>query len=230
MKLQKGTKLFTPSGEEIGHIDRVVIDPRSKQVSHVIVQKGLLFPTDKVVPINFIQMSADGTASLRTPIDDPDYLPDFEETAYITMDAYEAGEEFGTPEEEAEIEPLYWYPPVGAQVMRYGASATSTHSFMYPDPMYVKKTVRNIPEDAVPLKEGADVYSSDGEHVGDVYEVLTESVTQRATHIVISKGLLFTEHKLVPTSWIAEVKEDEIRLSVDSDLMDRLRAFEPVTA
>jgi sporulation protein YlmC with PRC-barrel domain len=92
----------------------------------------------------------------------------------------------------------------------------------YPERPYVAETEQNIPEDTVALAEGAKVYGSDGEHVGDVEQVFMDAQTDQATHLVISRGLLLKERKLVPTTWATTVGEDEVYLSVDSSFMDRL--------
>jgi hypothetical protein len=62
--------------------------------------------------------------------------------------------------------------------------------------------------------------------VGAVEAVLTESQEDRATHLVISEGLLFKEKKLIPTSWVSTVQEDEVRLYVGSGLLEKLPEYE----
>ncbi len=97
---------------------------------------------------------------------------------------------------------------------------------MYPEVPYLAETERNIPEGTVPLKEGAHVISSDGQHVGNVEKVLTDSAADRATHFIISQGLLFKAHKLVPTTWVGEISEDQVRLRVDAELLEDLREYQ----
>jgi hypothetical protein len=46
---------------------------------------------------------------------------------------------------------------------------------------------------------------------------------------VVSEGLFHKERKLVPTIWITDVDEDQVTLSVDSDLFERLPEYEPST-
>lgn len=71
--------------------------------------------------------------------------------------------------------------------------------------------------------------SKDGKHIGNVEEVIVETDEYRATHIVVSEGIFLRERKLVPTIWIRDVVEDQITLSVYSDLFDRLPDYEPVS-
>jgi uncharacterized protein YrrD len=99
---------------------------------------------------------------------------------------------------------------------------------VYPKPKFVK-TENVIPDETVALEEGAKVISRDGEHIGNVEEVIVETAEYLATHIVVSEGLFLKERKLVPTIWITDVDEDQVTLSVDSDLFERLPEYEPST-
>jgi len=93
-------------------------------------------------------------------------------------------------------------------------------------PQFVLKTDQDIPEGTIALEEGAKVVSRDGEHVGNVEQVITESQANRVTHFVISEGFLLKERKLVPVVWVAKVAEDEIRLSIESSLFERLPEYQ----
>jgi sporulation protein YlmC with PRC-barrel domain len=43
VELTKGTDIYTADGEKVGSIDRVVLDLETREVTHVVVQKGFLF-------------------------------------------------------------------------------------------------------------------------------------------------------------------------------------------
>ena len=86
MQFKDGTAVFTSTGEEVGHIDRVVIDPGTKEVTGIVVRKGFLFTEDKVVPISLIAAATDERVTLREDAGDLQALPDFEETHYIAYD------------------------------------------------------------------------------------------------------------------------------------------------
>jgi uncharacterized protein YrrD len=76
------------------------------------------------------------------------------------------------------------------------------------------------------LSEGAKVIAVDDEDVGRVERVLTSAEADRVTHIVIEKGLLNKEHKLIPINWIKSVTDEEVRLAIDSRQIERLRPYE----
>jgi len=98
----------------------------------------------------------------------------------------------------------------------------------YAKPRFVKAE-NVIPEDTVALEEGAKVISKDGKHIGNVEQVIVETSDHRATHIVVSEGFFLKERKLVPTIWITDVDEDQVTLSVWSDLFERLPEYESVS-
>jgi uncharacterized protein YrrD len=220
MQLKEGVSVFTSDGQEVGKIDRVVINPVDKEVTHVVIRTGFLIGTDKVVPVSLIGPATEERVTLRGDKAELEALPDFEERHYIPITLAEALRD----EESEAVSPLYWYPPVG---FTWWGTGWAPGYYGYALPPYVVKTERHIPEGEVALKEGAKVLSVDGDHVGHVEAILTDAETDRATHILISKGLFLKETKLVPTTWISSVLEDEIHLLVSSSLLSDLPAYEP---
>ncbi len=59
------------------------------------------------------------------------------------------------------------------------------------------------------IENGWDVYGSDGEKVGNVAEV-------GSNYLLVQKGLFFTRDFYIPTSAVASVRQDEVRLSLAS--------------
>lgn len=221
MIIEEGAEVFTADGKKVGEVDRIVIDPASKEVTHVLVQKGFLFTTDKVVPINLISTSGEDRVTLREDAGDLEALPDFEETHYVPVNEVEAQADAETPAAPA----MYWYPPVG---YTWWGMTGGMPSYIYPPiPPYVVQTERNVPEGTVALKEGAKVLSADGEHVGNVEAVLTGVETDRATHLLVSKGVLLNKTVLIPTTWISTIMEKEVHLVVGSELLKDLPAYAP---
>jgi uncharacterized protein YrrD len=217
MKLEQNARVVAANGQAIGHVDRVVMDPRTKEVSHLVVRHGILFPEDRVVPIELIDRTEDDQILLREDAGDLEQLPIFEETHYVPLDDFEQSRAPAVPY----VPPMYWYPPYptvgwGLYGTGYGAG-------------YITRTEKNIPQGTVALAEGAKVVSADGQHVGNVEQVLTDPQADRATHFVISSGLLFKTRKLVPTTWISDLGRDEVHLAVGAQLLNELREYQPDT-
>lgn len=52
--------------------------------------------------------------------------------------------------------------------------------------------------------------------------VYAEPEEHRVTHILIARGVLSREEKLIPSAWIEHVFEDSVRLTVDKALVHDL--------
>lgn len=213
MRLVKGAEVFSSLGEKIGTLERVVIDPETDEVSHLIVKEGFLFTEDKVIPIEMVELEVGERIALKETKQDLQYLPNYEESHYVRRDQLKDGEDI-------DIEATYWYPPVHAWWRTSGYVA-------YPVPKFVIKTEKNIPEGTVALEEGAKVISVDGDHVGDIERVITEPDENRATHFVVSEGLILKHKKLIPSPWVRSVDEDEVHLNIKTDLFENLPDYYP---
>jgi sporulation protein YlmC with PRC-barrel domain len=211
MQFRQNASVYTVDGKKVGRIDRVVLDPQTKEVTHLVVRKGLLLTEDKVVPVDLIGAATDKGVTLREDVSNLEALPVFEETHYIQ--ATEA------PPSTApgDALPLYWDPRFG-DVPPIAAADPSTPHVIH----VIEETEQNIPEGTVALKEGAKVIAADGKQVGTVEQVLTDPRLDRATTLVIAQGLLVKERRRVPINWVSEVKEDEIHLAVGSHTIDEL--------
>lgn len=219
MQFKRGATVRTADGKKVGGVDRVVMDPRTKEVTHIIVNKGLLFPQDKVVPISLIgTVEDDMEVHLREDAGDLDRLPDFIETEFVPSGVEETVDNRGV----LYARPFYYYPPIGAG---WYSGVGAAPMYASPELELVKEI--NIPEGTVALEEGADVITADDEHVGNVDAVLTEPEADRATHLVVSEGVLFPHRKLVPMQWVDTVLENEIHLAVPATLLDDLPEYEP---
>jgi uncharacterized protein YrrD len=217
MQFKQGSPVYSADGKDVGRVDRVVLNPKTKEVTHIVVRKGFLFLEDKIVPLSLIASSTEDGVSLRSGAGDLEKLPPFEETHYVSAEDPDAGDAIPMQDMAA---PLYWYPPMG------GWLGYTESSLGYPPP-YPMETTQNIPHDTVAVREGAWVITADGQEVGTVERVFTDSATDRATYFLMSQGLIFKEKKLIPVTWIREMKENEIHLSVGAVTLDGLREYQP---
>jgi uncharacterized protein YrrD len=215
MQLKEGARVFSADGKRIGTLSRVVLEPCTKQVTSLVVEKGFMFAHDKVIPMSLVGPTTEDRVSLRVDAADLEELPDFEELDHVPAET-EPQDPLGAAHW---ARPLYWYPPIGSWWTASGYAG-------YARPIYVERTRRNIPKGTVALEEDAPVISRDGKHVGDVERVFTDPLEDRATHLLLSRGLLLKEEKLIPTKWITNVLERAVHLSVESSLVDSLPDYQ----
>lgn len=219
IELKEGMSVVTRGGEEVGRVNRFVLDPATNEVTHIVIQKGWLLPEDKVVPFELVSSTSEDSLILSDEVGEFDKLPPFEETHFIRVTDDDPGDPVPSNQPAYQYAPAYyWYPSHGyTGFPGFGPG-------YYPTP--VTETKRNIPEDTIALQEGTDVISSDGEHVGDVERLLIEPESNKATHFLISQGMLFKDRKLVPVHWVRSVEEDKVHLAVSSRLLERLPAHQ----
>lgn len=219
MRLTKGADVYSSEGTKLGSLDRVILDPKTREVTDLIISRGHLFAAKKIVNMDTIDQAVQDKITLRGPKQDLDDFLDFEETHYVDMDQTE------NPGSD-ELPASYWYPPTDFAWWRVGSPGMAT-PYIYPAiPTYVAKTKQNIPEGTVALEEGAKVMTQDDKHVGNIVEVVVDTQDNRVTHFVIDEGVLFKDCKLVPVTWISEIGENEVHLSVESSLLDHLPAYQ----
>jgi uncharacterized protein YrrD len=219
MQFKEGAKVLTSAGEQVGTIDRVVIDPGTKEVTHLVVEKGFLFTDDKVLPISLVGPAKEDEVILRKDEGFLEKLPDYKETHYVPVEQDQDQDLPPTKTTASLAPPLYQYPPSGSWWEETGHAESAK-------PRLVPMTETNIPDGAVALEDGADVIGSDGEKIGEIERIITDPVENRATHILIAEGLLLKAKKLIPTGWIKHILEDEVHLYVKSDFVDGLPNYQ----
>lgn len=213
MQFKQGASVVTAQEQAVGRIERVVIDPRSKDVTHIVVRKGLLSTQHKVVPIQMVAETTEDHILLREDAGDLQALPDFEEKHYILT-----GENSAPSESSPGYGPtLYGYSLDG------GGRVDSLP--VRPQRTHLVQIQQNIPEGTVALKEGAIVISADDQPVGHIERVLVDPQADFATHFLISKGWLRKETKGIPVQWVTLIGEDEIHLAIRSRLFDELHGY-----
>lgn len=225
MKIKEGARVESSKGEHIGSVTRAIIDPRSKEITHVVVGKGVLFREDRVIPAEFIVESDDEQLILDREGDDLEKFPEFEVTDFVMLDEHdipprEREQVFGTTAPSA-----YPYPTVGPHHY-WGPGSIAMTPYSYTQQGYSTITRQNIPDETVPLQKGAAIICEDGEKVGELDEVMVDEQENQATHLVIKRGLLSQEKKLVPVTWIVRILEEEIHLGVRSGTIDKLDSYE----
>ncbi len=135
-------------------------------------------------------------------------LPDFAETHYIAVDD---GKQGSAPSMVVSYPPYPGGTPLPSDL----------------GPKMRKETHLNIPNNTVPLKEGAKVIGCDDKEVGHVEQVSTSPPGDRITHFIIVKGLLTKERRQIPVGWVGSLTDDEVQLAVKSDTVEKLMAVEP---
>jgi sporulation protein YlmC with PRC-barrel domain len=234
MKLIKDAKILNSEGKEVGNLNRFVLDPKTKQITHIVFEQGMLSKTEHVLPMDLVEHIDDDGIHMRETGAKADELPLFEENQYIITNERALNEE-GVISDPT-IHSYYHYPSIPPN------DSHTMNVYQHPDQLprpvpgsvpgigrrrtpVVKNPDQNIPDGTVALKEGAKVVSSDRHHVGDIEKVIVDPNTETATHLLITKGLLNREKKLIPLDWVEQILEEEVELTIAKEFVENLPEY-----
>ena len=228
LKLTKNMSIYATDNAKVGDVKHVVVEPTTSEISHLIIEQGFIFTVDKVLPVGLIARQKDDSLYLNQSSDKLD-LMDYEESYFVNRHDPEIVRDGNNVEVDSAVVPqsVYYYPPT--PYSGFGSYYWGLPGFAAVDPVQ-EVVVKNVPEGSLVIEEGADVFSSDGDHVGDVYSVHIDSETKRITHFVISQGLVFKDYKLIPVFWVNGANADGITVAVSTEQMKQLPSFKPETA
>lgn len=204
MDLSIGTPIFGRNGQKVGELNRIVMDGKTGDVSHLVVGKGWLLPRDIVVARDDIEVAEPDRIQLSLSEEELDQQPDFYEIHYVTP-----GTDDPMPASYTSDSLLYTpiAPPLGAGwIMPYS---------YYIPPANTEVDV-NVPPDSVTLADGMDVLAGD-EKVGTISGVRIHPRTEHISHIVVSHGWLFPEERIIPVSAIRTVDQEGVHLAPSVD-------------
>lgn len=219
MKFTKGATIKAVDGDKIGNLDDIIVDPTNDNVTHIVVKKGFFFTEDRIIPVEALRVGDENTILLNASSEDFDSFPHFEENSYVRPNRdYQ-------PEIVGESDWGHWERPT-RPLFYYGLP----HTGLYPGELagrgvpQARLTKQNIPEDAVIINEGTEVYSLDDEHVGNVEGAITDD-RGNTSHILISKGLIFSTERLIPMHWVRRTSDQKIQLLVDTAIVEDLPEY-----
>jgi len=202
MEFKDGTSVYTVDEKKAGGLRRVVIDPDTNEVTHIVIEKGLLFKVDKVIPVEKVASATQEKIDLNCSIEELKEMSPLE--VEETMHRSEAPEAQRTG-------PSYYDPFSGRMI-----------GDLPPDNPLIMEMKRTIPDKLVAMKEGARVISADDVHVGNVEHVFTDPVSGKVTHFIIAQGPVFTTRKPLPIEWVKMITDDEVYLTVESQKLEEL--------
>lgn len=197
MHFRSGAEVLTQQGTKLGTVERLVMDPSQDAVTHLVVSKGFLFPKERVLRVALVTEASHDVVVVGPDID-PDQLPEFEESHYLSFEDAAAGSDHGT-----NPVPLVWATPIfEADLAGYP---------VYP-PDTVRETTRNVPDGSRVVNAGSSVVTADGEAIGKVNEV-DVSDNGRLISFEVDRGW-FKENQTIPAHFIRTIDEDLVVLAV----------------
>ena len=197
-----GAKVQGSDGQ-CGKLAQLVVDPETKQVTDLIVRNGLLLSDDRVLPISSVRRTMADEIYLSISSDELSQFPQYHEREY---------------EEPAEG----GAPPSTQIAVPYGIQST-------PEPVVpmIKHTVREgIEPDQQLIEKGMHVNNVDG-LVGKINHVVVDREDETITHLVVQRGLIFTDKIIIPASMVEDIFEEHIFISGTNETLEQLQHYDP---
>lgn len=215
LELREGSHLYSAEGDDLGTVREFVVEPSTGDVTHVLVEKGVFFTDDRVVPIETIDRVEDDQIVLSKDVE-PATLPQFVREHFALMDDetrtrldVPSGYMWRYPTTYAGPFPIYpTYPmPTGAP-----SRLTVTEP----------RTREALAEQEI-IGKSTPVLSTDGDKVGTVSEVQVDE-DGHLSHLVVDLGFL-SDEKVLPAHWIEAIESDGVTLAVSNVAVESLETI-----
>jgi hypothetical protein len=182
--------------EECGRSTFLIINPVSREVTHLVVKEKGLTGTEHVIPVEWVTETTHNTIRLRCDREQFEETDPFIETHYIR-----------------EPLPDFEHMAGGYFLQPYNVPQVVTN---------VRVQERRVPPGELLVKRGTRVEATDG-HVGQVDEFLVDPEDCHITHLVLHEGHLWGQKDVtIPVSEIDRVDEDKVFLKLDKKSIEAL--------
>lgn len=205
-----GSAVECPDGRA-GTVKQVVISPRTRAVTQLVMERGFLLRQDVAVPVDAIASADEGVVRLRLSAEALNSLPRYRPEEHVTPH-------------------VTWEAP--------GGYASRDVRFALPGPLATLRRLaparegRAVPAPGTPWESGpavvggARVTCRDGA-VGRVALVLLDPGSRRATHVVVRQSGMAGRHVIVPLDWATEIGPARLVLDVEREQFARLPEYRP---
>lgn len=184
---------------ELGKLDALIVDPTTRRVTHLVVQRHRL-GARVLVPEEFVVESTPDQVTVRLDDDELERCERFDEPSFDRPEP-------GFLAEELALEPgSYFLEP-----------------YVSPIDGWVLAGYERIPKGEVSIRRGDEVVAADGSKLGRVDELLVDPADGHITHIVLRQGHVFRhdDDVVVPVG-SARFEEGRVVLDLDAAAVEAL--------
>jgi uncharacterized protein YrrD len=215
MDVSLGSHVTTKDNQDLGAIDRLILDTATGQVRAVIVRKGVLLHEDVEIPLEKLSIAPDSTLRVPYTTDQVRDLPEFQPASYT------AAPPNYVPSSDYPPATPYWpigsggvqAPPV-AQGPAPGTGRNVVSGEVFDE---VTAAQRRQDLDNAVIAEGSDVIGRDGKKLGEAHQLFFDIESGLLTHFIVRKGFLVGKDHDLPASLIASVDDGVLYLKSDLD-------------
>lgn len=213
--IRLGTPVILLDGTEVGHVDRIVVEPESDSLLELVVHKGFLLREDRIVDEGLIdRVDEDGRVVLRLDREQVHDLPPYIAQAYVVAPTYAvARDPYGSAIGPAPEDGVLHRTHAPMHEGRHVSSAAYVDWVMSAAAVEVRS---DLPDTGAAIDVGTDVVTRDGRKIGTIEAIAVDDVRQVRGYVVRS-GLFHRVDLVIPEDLIDAVTEDHVRLTVDAD-------------
>ncbi len=181
-------------GEHCGHTTRVVINPATQQVTHVVVAERRGGP-EHLVPIERVMEAQPATVRIEYTGAELAGLERFTETQYLTGES---------------------------NIATYAPEAYVLWPYMTPAAGIIPVEHERVPPGELAVSRGTRVEANDGS-AGRVDAFLIDPTDGRISHLIMREGHLWGRRDVsIPVAQIDHVEEDKVILRLSKDEIAKL--------
>jgi uncharacterized protein YrrD len=203
LNFHMGVQVQCTNGQ-CGKLAGVVMNPESRCITDLIVEKGFLLKHDRILPLSVMEGATEENVYLSLNSNELDQYPEYRVIEY---------EEPVTGLEQQST------PVVTPYGMQQGALDPVV-------PMVKKKIREGIGPGQKVIERGMHVNSTSGTF-GKVDHMLMNPESKEVTHLVVRRGMIFSDHVVIPISIVEEVREDSIFVTGADEELEQLPRYTP---
>lgn len=219
MDIQLGKPVLSSDGTYLGKVDRIVLDPATRELVEIIVHKGFLFTTDRMIEMPFVdRIDQEGVVHLNVTAARAGELPTFFEHEYVVPTIGELHEapyplSGGVSAGAVGPMPILWRTGYTGHGYRPAQRSMFEPAALDHGAVEIRS---NLPDNTVSISHGTDIICSDGQKCGVVLDVIYDEGSNLA-EIVGQIGILRRSTVHIPVDWIESFTSAHIRLRVSED-------------
>lgn len=212
MQLAYGKKIYSNDGQQIGTIKEFVIDPRTRIITHMVIQRGLFFASDQLIPTSIVSGTEDDLVTLSENAQEiaQRFVQDYRSEEYLELEDENVRQSLGTAGR-------VWSRPL------YVSTVEAPYQSVVPPGIgpLVPETEPPMPLDEIVLEKGSPVKTKEGKEIGRIKECISDD-NDKITHFIIKEGYFFSLPKRVPIDWVHKIQENEVILAVPAEAIEKL--------
>jgi len=201
MQLELGTRVEC-ADETFGTVVDVVIDPTSRRVTHLVVERDHDSWLARLVPVELAEPGNDSTGAivLRATVEEVRQLAPMHEVSYLRLDGFPVDD----PDWDVGVEEVLALPYYPAYDLE-------------PTPVDYAVSYDRIPKGEVEIRRASEVDSADGHRLGHVDGFLVDE-DELITHVVLEQGPPWERREIaIPIGAVAQVRTDAVTLRLSKD-------------